>query len=192
MLIGLVGASSLIAQELASQTSDPVVEGHFDEMPLDLHRYLICCGYLAGRALSEMTDEESARTWDLNFFQPARFCDRLFAANHRARVCVIGSESGFSGSFDMAYAGAKAALHLYVETKRLLHAEQMLIALAPHIIWDTGMTQRRPDTEVLALRCGGNRLGRWLTAGEVAREAHHLLFRASASLSGTIVRMRAQ
>jgi NAD(P)-dependent dehydrogenase (short-subunit alcohol dehydrogenase family) len=192
-MYGVTGTKSTIAQEftaLCTLDGQPVVEASIDDMPRDLDSYLICTGFLAGKDLVHISDEDAARTWELNFLKPARFADEVFQFNPKARICIIGSESGFAGSFDMAYAGAKAALHLYIQQKKLA-GDQLLIGLAPHIIWDTRMTQSRSDLEVLAKRGEGNRLGRWLSALEVAREAYGLL-QGSPSLSGTVVRMRAQ
>lgn len=189
MRYGIAGAGSTIATEFAKLHPEPTVTGRIHEMPLNLDRYLICTGYLAGQPLSEITTMDGMRTWHLNFLWPAQFCDRLFAANRNARVCLIGSESGFAGSYDMAYAGAKAALHLYVQTKELGWPEQMLVAVAPHIIWDSAMTQRRADREMLTTRGTKTRLGRWLNAEEVARAAFTLLD-GSPAASGTILRMR--
>jgi NAD(P)-dependent dehydrogenase (short-subunit alcohol dehydrogenase family) len=90
----------------------------------------------------------------------------------------------------MAYAGAKAALHLYVERKQLSSADQQLVAIAPTVIWDSGMTQRRPDLRELAARGEATRLGRWLKAREVAEQARQVLCGASPFLSNTIIRMR--
>lgn len=192
MTVGICGARSTIAQEFGRLVfNEEIYEGGCGELSLDLDRYLICTGFLAGKALGDLSGNAAFDTWMLNFVKVARFCDGIFAANSRARVCLMGSESGFSGSYDMAYAGAKAALHLYVETKQLEAPEQMLVALAPHIIWDSAMTQCRGDVGLLEFDARRNRLGRWLTAFEVAREAHHLLYTASPALSGQVIRMRA-
>lgn len=190
MRYGVTGTESAIARKFMELCGTEAVGGLLATMPLDLDRYLICTGYLAGKQLGEMSPEELEGTWLRNFVEPAEFCDRVFAANPAARVCLIGSESGFAGSHDMAYAGAKAALHLYVQTKRLERSMQMLVAIAPHIIWDTGMTQRREDLATLAQLGAKQRIGRWLEAGEVALQARTLLA-GSPALSGTIVRMRA-
>lgn len=188
MIYGIIGENSTIAEEFRALANDgPQFVGYNNALSCD--RVLICTGYLAGQSLREISEQDLDLTWQLNFVQPARFCDQLFEINPRARVCVLGSESGFSGSYDMAYAGAKAALHCYVRTKRLAHPEQMLVAIAPHIIWDTRMTQRRKDLPELEARGAGQRMGRWLNAMEVAQEALALL-RGSPALSGSIVRMR--
>lgn len=200
MKLGVAGESSAIglslmalhvSHNLATNLSERLGRiCPLSDMPDDMDRYLICTGYLAGKSLSEISDDKAAKTWTRNFVEVAQFCDRVFETNEAARICVMGSESAYAGSYDTAYAGAKAALHRYVETKRLHEPRQMLVALAPHIIEGTGMTDRRDDHEDLARRAQENRMGRWLAAEEVAREAHHLLFHASPSLSGQVIRMR--
>ena len=192
-MIGIAGHRTTIAEEFVRLLADgtETIADRLAELPLDLDRYLICTGYLAGKSLEAISLEEARRTWEKNFMEPARFCDRLFRVNHRARVCIIGSESGCRGSYDMAYAGSKAALHLYVETKRLEHPGQQLVAIAPTIIWDSGMTQRRNDLEALEARAGATQHGRWLTAREVAAQAVQALCVATPFLSNTVIRLGA-
>lgn len=190
MTVGICGASSTIAQAFTAMTDEPILPARPFDMDEMLPRYLICTGYLAGETLNDLTDEQAAQTWGLNFLLITQFLDRLFKINSIARVVVIGSESAFKGSHDMAYACSKAALHSYVENKQLPCPDQMLVALAPHIIIDSGMTARRDDFNELAERGRQNRTRRWLSAAEVAKEAHHLIYGASVSLSGQVIRMR--
>lgn len=193
MRVGVAGAHSAIAREFC--TLLPVeIEPYCDrlvEMPLDLDRYLVCTGFLSGKSLTAIPAEEATLTWRRNFIEPATFCDRLFAVNPEARVCLLGSESGFKGSFDMAYAGAKAALHLYVQTKQLEHPGQQLVAIAPTVVWDTNMTQSRKDIARTKLRGEATRHGRWLSAAEVAAQAYQALFIATRFLSNTVIRLGA-
>jgi hypothetical protein len=72
-------------------------------------RFLICSGLLVGSAISAQMPDRIAASYMVNFADVAAWCDSIFATEPSARVCVIGSESGYSGSYDMAYAGAKAA-----------------------------------------------------------------------------------
>lgn len=187
---GLIGAGSSIAIEYCHLGPCVEVDWRNEEnMRLDLYRYLICIGYLAGKTIADMCQSDLEQTWNLNFVIPVRICERIFAANPAARICVMGSESGFAGSYDQAYAGAKAALHHYVQTKRLEQPGQMLVAVAPHVIWDSDMTQRRSDLPALGLRGESSRLGRWLRSYEVAKTARDLLH-GSTAVSGSIIRMR--
>jgi NAD(P)-dependent dehydrogenase (short-subunit alcohol dehydrogenase family) len=193
--VGVAGAGSAIAREFCKLLPTGVMPwcdrlAEFDAVSLGtINRFLVCTGYLAGKNLGEITPEEAEATWRRNFVDVARFCDLAFAANPRARICVLGSDSGFKGSYDMAYAGSKAALHLYVETKRLDHPEQQLVCLAPTIIADTAMTERRKDKTALEARGAATRHGRWLTAAEVAAQAYQALFTASPFLSNAVIRI---
>lgn len=190
-MIGIAGHNTTIAQEFMSlRPNDQYVRDRLQDLPLDLGRYLICVGFLAGRSLTEINAEDAWRTWATNYLEPARFCDRVFAVNPQARVCVIGSESGYNGSYDMAYAGAKAALHLYVETKKLTGPKQQLVAISPTIIRNAGMTQRRADLGQLEARAARTRHGRWLEAREVAQLANSLLNGTTSFLSNAVIRLR--
>lgn len=194
MTIGIAGHATSIAQELikALPPGAKTECGRLSDLPLDLNHYLICCGYLAGKRIDQIKEHEADRTWHANFLEPARFLETLFARNDKARVVIIGSESGYRGSFDMAYAGAKAALHLYVETKRLRTPEQLLVAIAPCIISDSGMTQRRKDLAQTEARGAATRHGRWLKAAEVAALALEVLSSGTPFLSNTVIRLRGE
>ena len=63
-------------------------------------------------------------------------------------LIIIGSESGYKGSFDLSYALSKSSLKLYVEQKRLEENQQILL-ISPSTIGDLGMTIRRKDKENL-------------------------------------------
>lgn len=187
--VGVAGVHSTIAREFCRLLPDgvvPVCDRLVEQLP-GLERYFICTGYLAGKNLSEITREEADLTWRRNFVDVARFCDLAFAANPRVRICVMGSLSGIRGSYDLAYAGAKAALHLYVQTKRLEHPGQQLVALAPGIVMDTNMTQSRKDLPAVMARAGATRRGRYLKAAEVAAQAYNALFIDSGFLSNAVV-----
>ena len=140
-----------------------------DPWHLDMHadRYVFCGGYLAGKSVGNITQEEITETVNANFANLVSYCDELFKCNSKARVCIVGSMSGYNGSFDMAYAMAKAGVHLYAEHKKI-SKYQHLVAVAPTIIGDAGMTLRRMDHADVEIRAKKRRLGRWLTSKEVA------------------------
>ena len=197
MSVAICGAASSIAERFVKIVMDKhpnesVVTGRVEAIPTNHDRYLICTGYLAGKALFNQTREELISSFELNYALVAGKCEMIFNANPLARICVLGSHSGIEGSFDMAYAGAKAAIHLYVERKVLGSPQQMLVALAPHIVWDSAMTQRRNDLEALAARGAKTRLGRWINSEEVARMAFDVLYRWPTCCSGQVIRMRAE
>jgi NAD(P)-dependent dehydrogenase (short-subunit alcohol dehydrogenase family) len=157
-------------------------------MPAAADRYLFCAGFLAGEHIHQLSSAERQATMEVNFLSVVADCETILAKNPDARICIIGSESGFSGSFDAAYAGSKAAIHTYVETKPLSPGQQ-LVAVAPSIISDAGMTLRRDDRALLDQRAATHPKRRFLLAREVAALVHFLLYVDEGYLSGTVIRM---
>ena len=152
-------------------------------------RHLFCQGIMTPKPISRQSKDEITRSFWVNAGEIIRQCDMILENNDGARVCVIGSESGFAWSYDGAYAAAKASLHRYVETKKLRTPQQQLVCIAPSIISDGGMTLRREDTEVLATKGNAHPKGRFLTCAEVARLIHHVLYVDEGYLSGVVIRM---
>lgn len=190
-MIAINGMGSQIARELLALLPDgEEAVGHHLPGPVnpEADRYVFCQGALYGRSLAEHDPDSAATTLRVNFLQVAEACDAIFAAHSAARVVVIGSMSGACGSYDMAYAGAKAALHLYVETKALKPGQQ-LVGVAPGIIGDAGMTLRRTDQRDLAIRELQHPKGRWLSSREVAELVRFLLYDDRGYLSGTVIQM---
>jgi NAD(P)-dependent dehydrogenase (short-subunit alcohol dehydrogenase family) len=158
-------------------------------MPVSAARYFFCVGLLRSKPLADQTEDELAESMVANYSQVVFECDRLLSANACARICVMGSESGYSGSFDGSYALAKERLHRYVETKRLPYPGQQLVCVAPSIILDASMTLRRADTDGLERRRWAHPKRRYLAAMEVAQMVHHLLYVDRGYTTGTVVRM---
>jgi len=190
-MLAINGLSTTIAQELVKLL--PSGEAHVDYRlpgppPVACDRFVFCQGYLAGFPAHLHTEESAAQTFTTNFLQVAEAIDTIMAVNEQARVVVIGSESGLAGSFDTAYAAAKAGLHLYVERKRLKPLQQ-LVCVAPTIISDSGMTRRREDWYALEMRRQEHPKRRFLGAAEVARLVHFLLYLDDGFVSGVTIRM---
>ncbi len=152
-------------------------------------RFVFLQGLLLPRRLIDQTPAERAEIFSVNAAEVIAACDAIIETVPRARIVVLGSESGFSGSFDWSYAAAKAGLHRYVETKMLRTSEQQLICVAPGIIGDAGMTTRRPDQHNLTFRARTHRLHRFLDSVEVARLIHFLLYVDRGYLSGIVIRI---
>ena len=172
----------------------PIVAADYVAVPRDTpmpdaDRYLFCQGVLIGKRVGDQSDEERALAWRVNYAQIRDECDRLIAGNDQARICVIGSEAGYVGSYDAIYAQTKAALHQYVRDKRLRTPEQQLICIAPSLIEDAGMCSRRVDMENVERKRQSHPKGRLLTAAEVARLVYFVLYEDRGYLSGVVLRM---
>jgi NAD(P)-dependent dehydrogenase (short-subunit alcohol dehydrogenase family) len=188
----VTGYNSTIVQAIKKLVPkrEPVVRASTKEdPPLDAERYLFAAGYLVGKKEEDQTAEEIDEAWHVNAYWPIHACDKIIEANARARICVIGSESGFHGSYDGVYANSKAALHNYISIKTLRMPQQQLVAISPGIIADSGMTYRRDDLENLAGKTDRHPKERFLQAVEVARLAHFLLYTDLGYISGITIRM---
>lgn len=191
-MIAIRGYKSRIAEELIKllPKSESVAHINRHALPtLDASRYFFCAGLIRAKTMRQQEDHEIAESFWVNSVQVIQTCDRLIEQNDKARIVVMGSESGFSGSFDGAYATAKAALHRYVETKKLRTPDQQLVCVAPSIIWDTAMTARRHDGSVLEQKQNEHPKKRFLSSKEVALLVYHLLYVDQGYLSGTVIRM---
>jgi len=179
MILGVTGESSVIAQKYiemyADENVDVITRRNPRDLPIGCDEYLICSGVLHGKEVHDLGGEELAENFNVNFSDIASACDIIIASNRQARICIIGSMSGEQGSYDMAYAGAKAAMHMYVRNKPLVHPRQTLVCVAPWMIQDAKMTTRRRDFGQVLERGKSRRMGRWATSREVARIAHFAL-----------------
>lgn len=189
-MIYVRGADSVIAKALEKlHRISPIPRGQF--MPDDGERYLFCVGLIRQKRLRDQTEAEASESFLVNAVRVIRECDRLLETNPRARICVVGSESAYKWSFDGAYAASKAALHRYVETKRLRYPDQQLVCVAPTCIEGSAMNLRRNEDgkRALAARVERHPKKRWLQPIEVARMVHHLLCVDEGYTTGITIRM---
>ena len=176
-MLAVTGYGTSIVRELSRLIDEPIsrIGGSgsqwFDSdfiIP-DAERFVLAAGVLYGKRVADQSVYDIATGLAINLISPMRLCEEILAKNDRARICVIGSESGFSGSFDDVYAAAKAGLHGYVLSRKVLPTQQ-LVAVAPPIISDAGMTMRRPDyPAILSKR-------KTVTSQQVAIVVHQLLY----------------
>ena len=197
-MLVMFGYGSKIAEAVRRQL-DEIVHGEvrgfetfrsalMDEPPLDAERYLFCAGVLIGKPFHEMRNDERESMVAVNFLSVLGACEQILAENPIARICIIGSDSAVRGSYDRVYAGSKAAVQSYIETRRVGPTQQ-LVGIAPSIIEDSGMTERRQDRDNLAARRAAHPKGRFLTVAEVAALVVFLLYEDRGYLSNTVIRM---
>lgn len=191
-MIAIRGAASAIAEWLVPMLpagENVVCVPRSGAMPVDAQRYFFCQGLLRAKPASEQTEDEIAESMDVNAHQVIHACDMILGANAFARICVMGSESAISGSYDGTYATAKAKLHRYVEKKRLPYPGQQLVCIAPSIIGNAGMTIRRVDLTNLEGRKARHPKRRFADAAEIARLVHYLLYEDRGYISGCVIRV---
>lgn len=192
-MIVITGWRSRIAEEFRAMLppGEFAKRGVATDSVFDLwaDRYLFCQGLLRPKQMADQSAAEIAQGVLVNLTSIVKACDGIIAENDRARICVIGSESGYRGSFDGVYADAKRALHDYIESKRLRTVHQQLVGISPWIIGDAQMTTLRTDVDNLDCRRESHPKRRFLKSREVAAMAKFLLYGETDYVTGTIIRM---
>lgn len=188
--VGITGHRSIIAEQFMKLHSGEVEFfcERAESMPPNLDKYFFCQGFLSGKSRDDISKEDYIKTWESNYNSIARACDKIMNSNQRARICIIGSESGYRGSYDSTYAESKKAIHEYIETKPILYPDQQIVGIAPHIIADTRMTMNRTDVYNLNNKRNNHPMKRFLTSMEVAKMAFTLLYEQP-YINRTIIRM---
>lgn len=151
-------------------------------------KYLFCQGVLYSKTEEDQTKEEKKRSEFINFQSIVNACNKILEKNAKARICIIGSESGYRGSFDASYAKYKKKIHEYIETTTLQFPTQQIVGLAPTIIEDTDMTKNRKDQDNLDRRRKEHPMKRFLKSSEVASMAYTLLYEQP-YINKTVIRM---
>lgn len=191
-MIAITGRRTTIAEELIRILPPGEVATFFSavtkQAPPRADRYLFAAGLLRSLTAEEQSMEQAQEGMEVNLHSVTRAIDRIVETNTQARICVIGSESGFTGSHDGIYAEAKRLLHRYVETKALRSPAQQLVCIAPTIIRDAGMTTRRKDLPEVDNRAARHPKTRWLSSAEVASFVHFVLYQDVGYLSGVVIR----
>ncbi len=193
MTVCITGWNTTIAEHFRQITSEPCVRGDCvkndgEDFPLHHDRYLFCQGMLLPKQFGEHSYDEMKLTWKVNCDSIVKACNEILLNNEHARICIIGSHSAYSGSYNSIYADSKKTIHHYIERKQIEFPDQQLVGIAPSIIEDSGMTRRREDQDNLRAREALHPKGRFLTAMEVAKMAKTLLYEQE-YVSGTVVRM---
>lgn len=151
-------------------------------------RLVLAHGVVTPAEYKQMSEKDILYSMKVNLLSVVRIVE-IALGNPVVRIVVLGSESGVKGSHDIVYALAKAALHKYVEERRILAPGQQLVCVAPSTILDSRMTQRRRDQENVARSVAANPKRRGLASVEVAQMIHHLLFADQGYTSNTVIHM---
>lgn len=163
-MLAVTGLNTTVVQALAAATGERlyrircepsmfdlgcqfIFETFFDEAKgaLDpITGYVLAAGVIQGTPLWRQSREQVYESLAVNLGNTLRLADQILNIDPGARIVLLGSLSALTGSFDALYAACKAGVHAYVDFKEL-GPNQHLIAVAPPIISDSGMTRRRCD-----------------------------------------------
>ena len=175
-MIAVTGFRTTIVQNLVKMVNEPLVRIDGDLSTFDAEidipnceRYVLAAGVLHQKQILQQSAGEIQESLAVNLINTIRICETIFSRNGPASIVIIGSHSGIKGSFDTTYAVSKAGVHQYVSTKQTGEG-QRINCVAPHIIKDSGMTERRHDYSEVIHRQG------LISAKDVASTVKHLLY----------------
>ncbi|MBI3687583.1 MAG: SDR family oxidoreductase [Actinobacteria bacterium] len=153
---------------------------------LQADRLLVCHGLLHAKDFLAQSPGEVIDSLTVNLLSTVRLVERALSVNPDLRAVVLGSESGFKGSFDGSYALAKAGLHAYVRRRRL-SPRQQLVCVAPSVIGDAGMTTRRVDQDRVRERAATHPMGRLASSAEIAEFIYYLLYLDQGYINNAVI-----
>jgi len=187
-MIAVTGYRTTIAKELKKLIPRKEAMERYVGQPAD--RYLFAAGVLHNVGLVEQTGEQQIESVNVNMLKVMEDCEHVLGKIPDARICVIGSMGGIRGSFEQTYAACKAGIHQYVRNCKI-RPNQQIVCVAPTIIMDSGMTQRRNEDGQTALqrRIAKHPKERFLRAIEVARLVHFLLYVDEGFITNTVIEM---
>jgi NAD(P)-dependent dehydrogenase (short-subunit alcohol dehydrogenase family) len=171
----------LDARSILPQLPSPPLE-------TDTPRYVFAAGIIRSASILEQAPQDMIESLSVNMLSVVMLCDHILVTQPRARICIIGSESAYRGSYDTVYALAKAGVHAYVRWRKIGSLQQ-LVAVAPSIIADAGMTVRRKDQDRVEARRQEHPKLRHITSAEVASMIRWLLYEDRGYTTGTIIEM---
>ncbi|MBA6342128.1 SDR family oxidoreductase [Colwellia sp. MB02u-10] len=208
MNIALVGSSSLLSRCLIKDLSSEyittygrqnadiifdaenieteIIESLFD---LDYDVYVFNLGYLQPKRIKDQSSSNIIKSLSINALFTIKSCEYIFDNNPKARIFIIGSESGKKGSFDTSYFLAKSMLRSYTKERKLSFEDQQLLLVSPSTIEDGKMTSSRSDTETLETYKQIHPKRRFLDSSEVSQLLFDLIKNPSTYLCNTEIEL---
>ena len=126
----------------------------------------------------------------INLTSIIRICEIALNTNPKARIIILGSESGLKGSYDIIYALTKSSIHKYVEERKIKYKDQQLLCLAPSTISDGKMTLKRKDKKNVKNSININPKKRGINSKEISIFIYKLLFEITDYISNTTIHIK--
>lgn len=168
--VAIIGSSSYLSEEIKNELSDFNVtefgrKVKYKENRIDVTNisssyikevfsdnydiYIFNLGIMFPKNIIDLSESEIFLSLKINALFTICSCEYILKSNNKARIFIIGSESGRKGSYDTSYFLSKAMLRSYVKQRYLHSEEQQIILVSPSTIADSKMTLSRCDKERL-------------------------------------------
>ena len=163
----------------------------FDKKKIDLikkcDKIFLCHSILSNKKHLLKSENEIHNQLNINLLSKIKICEISLKYNPKARIFIIGSESGLKGSYDIAYALSKSSINKYVEERKIFYKEQQLICIAPSTIIDGKMTLKRKDQKNVRKSVKNNPKKRGLYSREISKLIYDLSFNNTDYLTNTVI-----
>ncbi len=152
----------------------------FDKKKIDLikkcDKIFLCHSVLSNKKHLSKNNDEIHNQLNVNLLSKIKICEISLKHNPKARIFIIGSESGLKGSYDIVYGLSKSSINKYVEERKIFKKGQQLICIAPSTIIDGKMTINRKDVKNVRKSIINNPKRRGLYAKEISKLIYDLSF----------------
>ncbi|MBA6264788.1 SDR family NAD(P)-dependent oxidoreductase [Colwellia sp. Bg11-12] len=208
MNIAIFGASSKLSIELIKQLSEFKITTfgrtstniYFNAEDLssssiatlnkvNYDTYIFNLGFIQSKRLLDQEDKDIYKSLCINALFVIKSCEYILSNNSKARIFIIGSESGKKGSFDTSYFLAKSMLRAYTKERQLISPEQQLLLISPSTISDGKMTTDRADVDTIARYKKQHPKKRFLESIEVASFVADIIKNPSTYLCNTEIEL---
>ena len=164
---------------------------NFDKKKIDLikkcDKIFLCHSVLSNKKHLLKSEHEIHQQININLLSKIKICEISLKYNPKARIIIIGSESGIKGSYDIIYALSKASINKYVEERKIFKKEQQLVCVAPSTILDGKMTLRRKDKHNVRKSINNNPKKRGLYSKEISKLIYDLSFSNTDYITNTVI-----
>tara|TARA_S200000501_G_scaffold378092_1_gene439073 strand:+ start:4690 stop:5337 length:648 start_codon:yes stop_codon:yes gene_type:complete len=163
----------------------------FDKEKIDLikkcDKIFLCHSILSNKKHLSKSNKEIHNQLNINLLSKIKICETSLKYNPKARIFIIGSESGIKGSYDIIYGLSKSSINKYVEERKIFNKGQQLICIAPSTIIDGKMTLKRKDIKNVRKSIINNPKKRGLYAKEISKLIYDLSFNNTDYVTNTVI-----
>ena len=201
----IIGKNSKIAKEFIKKVSKSTTiikpsktEWDMKDIDFDLNKInqikkmdkiLLLQSVISSTPLLKRKSPDILSQVSINLLSVIKVCEIALQYNRHVKIIILGSESGIKGSFDIIYALTKAAIHKYVEEKKIKYSKQQLLCIAPSTIIDANMTVIRKDGHNVARAIKNNPKKRGVLSKEVSNLIYSLFYEQTDYLSNIVIRL---
>ena len=139
------------------------------------------------RSYLKRSDKDKIKQIKVNLLSILEISEIALNFNKKARIFIMGSESGVKGSFDILYGLTKASLHKYIEERKIIYKNQQLVGIAPSTIIDGKITVQRKDKWNVKKSLSLNPKKRGIYSEEISRLIYSLIFHNTDYITNTII-----